>query len=138
MKKSIAALSLLLLAMVSCKQNDQKIEGDGYAPDDIGLSTKTVTFDKAGGEKVISTKGDIWSICSFVDFQTLKFIKNAISSTVEDETVFLYDGISVQKNGRKGLKISVVENTTGQPQKIAIQVTSGNYFDDIQIMQKAD
>lgn len=115
-----------LLFIISCSNNDE----DGKSIDNIVLSTKSLSFPKNISTGLITTKGENWW------FNIVKANDNEIYEDLFDEDIITGTWFTITRFDKKSILIDVQENLTNQSRFIYIELSSGNYYDNIKISQE--
>lgn len=164
MKNSIVLFSMFIaMAFISCEDitsNNENEQGGrgiiGLWGDIVQLSTRDITFDKAGGEYTITTEGEFWWLSDYaqINGETVYFVDipevsieygkikgwdnpNVIYDKGADEEIKKIDApwFTIHKDSYKSLVIKTMPNTSGKPRTINMDIQAGNYFDYITISQ---
>lgn len=115
-----------LLFSISCSNNDE----DGKSIDNIVLSTKSLSFPKDISTGLVTTKGENWW------FNIVKANNNEIYEDLFDEDIITGTWFTITRFDKKSILIDVQENLTNQSRSIDIELSSGNYYDNIKISQE--
>lgn len=115
-----------LLFSISCSNNDE----DGKSIDNIVLSTKSLSFPKNISTGLVTTKGENWW------FNIVKANNNEIYENLFDEDIITGTWFTITRFDKKSILIDVQENLTNKSRSIDIELSSGNYYDNIKISQE--
>lgn len=115
-----------LLFSISCSNNDE----DGKSIDNIVLSTKSLSFPKNISTGLVTTKGENWW------FNIVKANNNEIYEDLFDEDIITGTWFTITRFDKKSILIDVQENLTNKSRSIDIELSSGNYYDNIKISQE--
>ncbi|MDR1055107.1 MAG: hypothetical protein LBL90_04640 [Prevotellaceae bacterium] len=120
---------LFTFTLFSCNDNnDNNDNKDGFGPDLIGLSNKSVNFTNEKNSAIVKTKGDWWW------FATISY-SGIIIPIGGKKDIIQEDWFSVEKKDKNTILISVEKNNTGNKRNVQITLEAGNYFDYIMVTQ---
>lgn len=107
---------------------------EGRWDDNIELSQKEVNFNSTADSITITTKGEGWWIS---DIRLNNELVN-LESVNTTESVFdiIEPEFVISKKNKKELQVKMTENLKLEQRELIIGVQSGNYFDNIKIIQK--
>lgn len=122
-------LIVLFSAFCSCESNENKWS------DTIKLSSKKVELSADSDSAVFFTEGDWWWINDVSSDGSYFYVK----ADDYDKDFITVEGnwFSVEKSGKHKLIVKVSENKSKIDRKMVITLESGNYFDYINVYQKA-
>jgi len=103
--------------------------------DRIKLSSKRIELNPGNDTAILHTEGDEWWV-NDVSANGNYFYAQA-DDFDKDFTKIEGDWFSVEKSGKHTLIVKVSENNSKNERKMVITLESGNYFDYIDVYQKA-
>ena len=116
-----------LLFSISCSNNDDE---NGKNIDNIVLSTKSLSFPRNISTGLVTTKGENWW------FNIVKTNNNEIYEDLFDKDIITGTWFTITRFDKKTILIDVQENLTDQSRSIDVELSSGNYYDNIKISQE--
>lgn len=128
---SIKIFALLFVAGILLNSCSRK-EGDW--DDNIELSQKNVSFNAALDSITITTTGESWWLSDIrLDDEHINFES---VNTIESSFDIIESEFAISRKNTKELQINMSENVSMEARELIIGVQSGNYFDNIRVIQE--
>jgi hypothetical protein len=133
MKKLVTCICVLSLILLSCSKDSEDVIGE--SSDTIKLSLRKTEFKSGADSVVITTEGDGWWIHSVTVDNNIYFA-DIQQGHLNVNYMFSNDCFDIQRRGGKTLFVKLKANDSGKNRTVKVKLQAGNFFDDINIIQK--